>query len=341
MTPDEQRAKELSAQVRKLSASAKAVKKVEVKPIKKALTYQYESVKTKDGANGKDGRDGARGPTGPTGASMEVTDVVAEIKKGKLLELRDIKGARLDNGGFNMNDQRWHGGGSSSGGGTGATGATGATGPTGAGTTGPTGSNGATGPTGTTGPTGAASTVTGPTGPTGSQGVTGPTGNASLTGPTGATGITGPTGPTGAGVAGPTGPTGPMGSQGTAGTTGVTGPTGPTGATTLPALLRVASTTSSATPTPNANTTDQFELTAQTVTAAFQDPSGSPVDGQNLIIQIVGATAAPITFTTGYTAGGVALPTTTVTGKYTHLGFKYVTANSLNKWLLLASVTQS
>lgn len=37
--------------------------------------------------------------------------IVKDIKKGKLLELRDIKGARLD-----MSDQRWHGGGSSSGG---------------------------------------------------------------------------------------------------------------------------------------------------------------------------------------------------------------------------------
>lgn len=38
-----------------------------------------------------------------------VKDLVKDIKKGKLLELKDIKGARLD-----MNDQRWHGSGSSS-----------------------------------------------------------------------------------------------------------------------------------------------------------------------------------------------------------------------------------
>lgn len=37
---------------------------------------------------------------------ITVEEVIAEIKKKKLLELRDIKGARLD-----MNDQRWHGGG--------------------------------------------------------------------------------------------------------------------------------------------------------------------------------------------------------------------------------------
>lgn len=44
--------------------------------------------------------------------------VIEVIKKDKLIELRDIKGARLDTPGkqkFDMNDQRWHGGGSSGG----------------------------------------------------------------------------------------------------------------------------------------------------------------------------------------------------------------------------------
>lgn len=41
-----------------------------------------------------------------------VDDIVSQIKEKKLLELRDIKGARLDSPNrFNMNDQRWHGGG--------------------------------------------------------------------------------------------------------------------------------------------------------------------------------------------------------------------------------------
>lgn len=48
----------------------------------------------------------------PDTETFTIADVVKEIKKKKLLELRDIKGARLD-----MNDQRWHGSGS---GGTGA-----------------------------------------------------------------------------------------------------------------------------------------------------------------------------------------------------------------------------
>jgi hypothetical protein len=41
---------------------------------------------------------------------VKVEDVVKAIKEGKLLEMKDLKAS----GGFNMNDQRWHGGGSSS-----------------------------------------------------------------------------------------------------------------------------------------------------------------------------------------------------------------------------------
>ncbi len=43
---------------------------------------------------------------------VRIEDVVKAIKDGKLLDLRDIKGARLDTPSKpNMNDQRWHGGG--------------------------------------------------------------------------------------------------------------------------------------------------------------------------------------------------------------------------------------
>jgi hypothetical protein len=125
----------------------------------------------------------------------------------------------------------------------------------------------------------------------------------------------------------------------------VTGPTGPTGFTgpTGSPNPRLASTTSSATPNPNADTTDQFELTAQAVTGAFTGPAGSPVDGQKLMVQIVdNATARVLSWSTlGYTAGGVALPLTTVTSKYLTIGFMYVTANSLNKWMCIGSLQQA
>ena len=61
-----------------------------------------------------------------------------------------------------------------------------------------------------------------------------------------------------------------------------------------------------------------------------------------MIIQIkyVG-TAGTIAFTGSWTAGGVALPTAGVTGKHLNLGFMYVTANSFNKWMLLAKTQQA
>ena len=158
--------------------------------------------------------------------------------------------------------------------------------------------------------------------------------------PTGATGVQGPQGT--AGVIGPTGPTGAQGTAGAQGIQGTAGIQGPTGSALTP---RVASTTSSANPTPNAGTTDVFELTAQTATAAFLPPSGSPVDGQVITIQVIssnGATARPMTWssaTGGYQSTSPALPASTTTGKVSMLNFQYVTANSLNKWLLRVNST--
>lgn len=72
----------------------------------------------KDGVNGRDGLDGKDGAPGPkgdkgepgkpgkNGKSPDIEDVIGEIKKKQLIEMRDIKGMPL-----NMNDMRWHGGG--------------------------------------------------------------------------------------------------------------------------------------------------------------------------------------------------------------------------------------
>ena len=46
----------------------------------------------------------------PKHLPLTIDEIVKEIKSKQLLELRDIRGARLDRG-MNMNDQRWHGGG--------------------------------------------------------------------------------------------------------------------------------------------------------------------------------------------------------------------------------------
>lgn len=120
-----------------------------------------------------------------------------------------------------------------------------------------------------------------------------------------------------------------------------------TGLTTALALLRplaprVTGTTSSATPTPNADVTDLYSLTAQAAAAAFANPTGTPVNGQALTIRIKdNGTARGLTWGTAYVAGGVALPTTTVLSKILTLDFLYNTDNALNKWQLVRAAQEA
>jgi hypothetical protein len=101
---------------------------------------------------------------------------------------------------------------------------------------------------------------------------------------------------------------------------------------------RVVGTTSSATPTPNADTTDIYTLTALAEAAEFGAPTGTPTNGQTLVIRIKpDATPRALTWNAAYAAGGTALPTTTVASKILTVGFMYNTDNSLNKWMCLAS----
>lgn len=177
----------------------------------------------------------------------------------------------------------------------------------------------------------------GSAGATGAQGTQGSQGSAGATGPTGPQGSQGSQGSAST-VTGPTGPQGTQGSQGSQGSAGATGPTGGTGFVSP----RVTSQASAPTATPNADTTDIFDLTAMTETGFFDTPSGTPVNGQKLIIRMIGSAGARnISFTGSYTAGGVALPTSVAQTKYTHIGFMYNTANSFNKWMLIAKTEQA
>lgn len=102
-------------------------------------------------------------------------------------------------------------------------------------------------------------------------------------------------------------------------------------------VKRVVSTDSSATPTPNVDTTDIFELTALAAAATFGAPTGTPVDGQMILIEVKdNATPRALAWNAAYVRGGSALPTTTVTSKILTCLFKYTTANALNKWRLIA-----
>lgn len=98
---------------------------------------------------------------------------------------------------------------------------------------------------------------------------------------------------------------------------------------------RVASEASNATPTPNADTTDEHTITAQAAAAAFGVPSGTPTEGQPMIIRIKdNGTARALSFNAIYRAIGVTLPTTTVLSKTMYIGMIYNFTDT--KWDVLA-----
>jgi hypothetical protein len=98
---------------------------------------------------------------------------------------------------------------------------------------------------------------------------------------------------------------------------------------------RVSSNTSSATPTPNGDSFDIYELTALAAAATFGAPTGTPTDGQSLLIRIKdNGTARALSWNAIYRIIGTVLPTTTVANKTMYLGFLYNSADS--KWDLLA-----
>jgi hypothetical protein len=100
---------------------------------------------------------------------------------------------------------------------------------------------------------------------------------------------------------------------------------------------RVSTDTSSATPTINTDTTDQFGLTAQAadITSFTTNLSGTPTDGQKLWIYIVGTAARAITWGASFEASTIPLPTTTVSTNRLDVGFVWNAATS--KWRCVAT----
>jgi hypothetical protein len=99
---------------------------------------------------------------------------------------------------------------------------------------------------------------------------------------------------------------------------------------------RTASITDSSTPTPNSDTTDIYLVTALAQTATFGAPTGTPTEGQQLIIRIKdNGTARSLAWNAIYRASSdLALPTTTIVSKTVYLGFMYNSTDS--KWDLLS-----
>lgn len=99
---------------------------------------------------------------------------------------------------------------------------------------------------------------------------------------------------------------------------------------------RTGETTSSATPTINTDNVDHYLLTAQAeaITSFTTNLSGTPTEGQKLIISITGTGARAITWGTSFEASTVSLPTTTVTTNRLDVGFIWNTITS--KWRIIA-----
>jgi hypothetical protein len=99
-------------------------------------------------------------------------------------------------------------------------------------------------------------------------------------------------------------------------------------------LPRVSTTTSTSSLTVNSGTTDQYTVTALAAALTINAPSGSPQDGQSLMIRIKdNGTARALTWDSSFRALGATIPTTTVISKTLYVGAKYNSADS--KWDVL------
>lgn len=103
---------------------------------------------------------------------------------------------------------------------------------------------------------------------------------------------------------------------------------------------RVGTVADAATITPTGDASDLYTVTALAQAATIAAPSGTPVNGQKLIIRLLdNGTARALTWDGIYAVIGVTLPTTTVLSKYTYVGCIYNSASS--KWDVVAVTTQA
>ena len=104
-----------------------------------------------------------------------------------------------------------------------------------------------------------------------------------------------------------------------------------------PRILSAASYTTDTGTSLNIDNLDEFIVTAQAGALLFNNPTGTPTDGQELLIAVTGTAARALTYGTQFEASTVALPTTTVTTA--RLDMKFVWRADTSKWrIILATV---
>lgn len=106
-------------------------------------------------------------------------------------------------------------------------------------------------------------------------------------------------------------------------------------------LTKRSTATSSATPTPTGDGDfNHYSLTALAANAVFAAPSGTPKEGNKLVIRVTpDATPRTLGFNAIYRAIGVTLPTTTVASKTLYLGAVYNSTDSV--WDVIAYGVQA
>ena len=103
---------------------------------------------------------------------------------------------------------------------------------------------------------------------------------------------------------------------------------------------RVSSAAATATLTPDISAFDQYNLTAQDQALTIAAPTGTPVDGNKLILRILdNGTARALTWNAIYRVVGTVLPTTTVATRTTYVGCIYNSADTV--WDVVAVNTQA
>jgi hypothetical protein len=102
----------------------------------------------------------------------------------------------------------------------------------------------------------------------------------------------------------------------------------------------IQSVTSAATVTPNADSDDYVQITAQAEALTLANPSGTPESWQMIVIRIKdNGTARAISYGADYRAVGVTLPTTTVLSKVLYMPIVWNAQDS--KWDVVGVIQQA